>query len=621
MLNRRARSRSRAAVVVALAVAVLMLRTGMWSTAQAQGTVYYVNPTGSDSNSGTTIDRPFKTIQKALTVAQPGATINLAAGKYVEAVSTQRAGTAAAPITIKGPETGKNVGDRYKAVLYGLGGRVFSISHSHYVLDGFTIDGQERIARTEYPASLSQARSFKDNVQSRAVDSKLLYVGANNDSRDITGVKISNMFLSGAGGECVRMRNRATNNLVVNSMIQWCGMFGKGVEPEQYKYHNGEGVYIGTSPKSTTQPLYANDTSSGNVVRDSTIRTFGSECFNVKENAHHNVIENSECSDNDEPLASYRGSNIEFRGHHNLIRNTRVSNSRSWNVKLVSDSASYNIGGNSIELSTFSGGTEAAIHNEQPTTDSSFCGNTFTGSIPASNGTSIGDPRKPCAAADTVAPAVPGGLTGQAASPTSVSLRWNASTDNVGTTGYLVLRNNVQIGTATGTSYTDSGVTPGTTYSYTVRARDAAGNTSAPSTAVSVSTPAAPTAQVITVEAESGTVTSPMTKRTDVAGAQGGMHVTQLSGSGTGRVTLTVAVPVAGRYALALRVVAPNSSSDSFTYSVDNGSTTDWHLGTRTSWTWVTGPTLTLTAGNHTIVVNKRENGARLDAIRLTPVP
>ena len=86
-------------------------------------------------------------------------------------------------------------------------------------------------------------------------------------------------------------------------------------------------------------------------------------------------------------------------------------------------------------------------------------------------------------------------------------------------------------------------------------------------------------------------------------------------------MTLTVNVPVAGRYALAGRVMAPNGSSDSFTYKVDTGTTTTWNLGTRTSWTWVTGPTLTLTAGQHTIVVSKRENGARLDAIRLTPVP
>ena len=100
-------------------------------------------------------------------MAQPGTTINLAAGTYREAVATKTAGTATAPITIKGPETGKDVSGRYKAVLYGLGGRVFSINHSYYTLSGFTIDGQQNIARTEYPAvsSLSQIAAFKDSVQ------------------------------------------------------------------------------------------------------------------------------------------------------------------------------------------------------------------------------------------------------------------------------------------------------------------------------------------------------------------------------------------------------------------------------------------------------------------------
>jgi hypothetical protein len=85
-------------------------------------------------------------------------------------------------------------------------------------------------------------------------------------------------------------------------------------------------------------------------------------------------------------------------------------------------------------------------------------------------------------------------------------------------------------------------------------------------------------------------------------------------------VTLTVNVPVAGRYALAGRVLTPNGSSDSFTYKIDTGASTTWNLGTRSRWTWVTGPTLTLAAGQHTIVISKREFGARLDAIRLTPV-
>ena len=90
---------------------------------------------------------------------------------------------------------------------------------------------------------------------------------------------------------------------------------------------------------------------------------------------------------------------------------------------------------------------------------------------------------------DTQAPSTPGGLSGTAASSSQVNLSWNASTDNVGVTGYTIFRNGTQVGTSTGTSYSDTGLTASTAYSYTVKARDAAGNVSAASSGVSVTTP------------------------------------------------------------------------------------------------------------------------------------
>src|SRR3954452_23264589 len=117
-------------------------------------------------------------------------------------------------------------------------------------------------------------------------------------------------------------------------------MLGLGVEKDQYKYHKAEGVYIGKRPKSTIQPFYLNDTSNNIVVRNSTINTFGSECFEVKENAHHNRMENVDCGFNDEPL-DQQGSNVELRGDRNTVVGSRLSNSRSWNMKLASDSATY----------------------------------------------------------------------------------------------------------------------------------------------------------------------------------------------------------------------------------------------------------------------------------------
>src|SRR5882762_9128267 len=88
--------------------------------------------------------------------------------------------------------------------------------------------------------------------------------------------------------------------------------------------------------------------------------------------------------------------------------------------------------------------------------------------------------------ADTTAPTTPTGLTAAAAGSTGVNLSWSTSTDNVGVTGYVVRRNGVQIATPATTTYADTGLSDGTTYSYTVAARDAAGNISANSTSVSI---------------------------------------------------------------------------------------------------------------------------------------
>ncbi|MET7981753.1 glycoside hydrolase family 6 protein [Streptomyces sp. NPDC005281] len=91
---------------------------------------------------------------------------------------------------------------------------------------------------------------------------------------------------------------------------------------------------------------------------------------------------------------------------------------------------------------------------------------------------------------DTTAPTVPGGLAVGSTTSSSVALSWSASTDNTAVTGYDVYRDGTKVGSATTTSYTDSGLSASTTYKYTVSAKDAAGNASAQSTAVSATTKA-----------------------------------------------------------------------------------------------------------------------------------
>ena len=94
------------------------------------------------------------------------------------------------------------------------------------------------------------------------------------------------------------------------------------------------------------------------------------------------------------------------------------------------------------------------------------------------------------ATGDTQAPTTPASLSATAASSSQINLSWSASSDNVGVTGYLIFRGTTQVGTATGTSYSDTGLAASTAYSYTVKAKDAAGNISAASNTATATTQA-----------------------------------------------------------------------------------------------------------------------------------
>ena len=336
----------------------------------------YVSPEGRDSNDGSAA-APLATIQAALEKATPGTVVNLAPGVYHEQPVTVRDGAPGAPITIKGPETGTDRSGRYQAVLYGTG-RIFNIDHSHITLDGFTIDGQEQLATVPYPTDLRTIDAFKQSVQDRVEDGRLIYIGSDEKSRDLTGITISNMFLNGAGGECVRLRNNAYGNTITDSVIQYCGMYGKGGDDaDRAEYHNGEGVYIGTSPKSDDQPMHDDDTSSNNVVSRNVIRTFGSECFNIKENAHDNVFEDNTCSGNAES-AEFEGSNVELRGYANAVRNNRISDSAGYTIKIQSDGKKYDRGGNSVEHNRMSDSAAETFKIKSSVPQGRMCGNEFS---------------------------------------------------------------------------------------------------------------------------------------------------------------------------------------------------------------------------------------------------
>ena len=113
--------------------------------------------------------------------------------------------------------------------------------------------------------------------------------------------------------------------------------------------------------------------------------------------------------------------------------------------------------------------------------------------------------------ADTQAPTAPT-LSASGTTGTSTNLSWTGATDNVAVTGYDVFQGATLLGSTVATTFAVTGLTPATTYSFTVRAKDAAGNVSVASNAVSVTTTApdttAPTAPTLSASGTTSTSTN-----------------------------------------------------------------------------------------------------------------
>ena len=116
---------------------------------------------------------------------------------------------------------------------------------------------------------------------------------------------------------------------------------------------------------------------------------------------------------------------------------------------------------------------------------------------------------------DTTAPTAPTNLTASPVSSSQINLSWTAATDNVGVTNYLIERcqgagcsNFGQIAMQTATTYSNTGLSSSTSYSYRVRATDAANNLSRYSNVASAVTQAPSTGLVAAYSFNEGTGTA-----------------------------------------------------------------------------------------------------------------
>jgi hypothetical protein len=363
----------------ALAVGAISASYPAVAATSSIATNLYVNPVkGSDTATGSAT-APLLTLQAALNRVKPGTVVHLEAGTYDQNVVTKVAGLASDRIVVEGPSTGT-------ATLFGTS-HVLAVKHSYYTFKGFSIDGQRAVEAqrpvSSWPTSIASMASFKSSISSIVQNDRLIYIDSGSSASGVKDTVIDHMTLTGAGGECIRIRNNATGNTVENSVIRYCGMAGVA-QSGVFTYHNGEGVYIGTSPKSTSLAGAQDDASAHNALKHDTIATHGSECVDIKENANHNTLSDSECSQNTEPLAD-AGSNVELRGYANTIEGNSIFASASYGIKISSDTATEDLGRNRITSNTFAGQVAGALYDRSAAPSGQTCGNVVSGGTSPGN--------------------------------------------------------------------------------------------------------------------------------------------------------------------------------------------------------------------------------------------
>nr|WP_202539191.1 right-handed parallel beta-helix repeat-containing protein [Streptomyces sp. SID8379] len=334
-------------MVAALAVpAVLALPTPSAVAASA----YYVAPTGSDTNSGTSSGAPLATIQRALDLAPAGSVVHLASGTYRQDVVTRREN-----VTLTGPST---------AVVKGAGdARIVQVQHDGTVLDGFTVDG---------------LHGASDDVSGYRL--KLVYVMSTTPGNGVNGLRVTHMTLKNAADECLRLRYLVTGADISDNTISDCGVadfrFGGGGK-------NGEGIYLGTAPEqqgANGAPDAAPDVSRNNRIHHNAITTRGNECVDVKENSTNNYVEYNDCSQQRDPSSA----GLDARGSGNIFRYNTIHDNTGAGVRLGGDTATdgtdTQVYGNTI-TGNAGGGVKVMRTPQGPVCSNTMSGNTGGDSV------------------------------------------------------------------------------------------------------------------------------------------------------------------------------------------------------------------------------------------------
>ena len=354
-----------------LALLCLVLLLCLPLHAQTDGAQYFVNPQGDDDNSGLSVSSPFRKIQTALQLAQPGDTIHLAPGHYYQDVYSVRDGAPGKPITIVGTS---------RAVVHGLtSNRIFQVHHDYITLLGFTIDGLRRNAEP------NRMGAFRE---------KLLYVIGYDERDGVQHLRVLNMTFRNAGEECLRIKYFARYNEIAYSTFDDCGIWDFVFDAHGVV---GEAIYLGTSSKQwDINPTIEPDITAHNWVHHNVINTQGNECVEAKEGSEYNLIEYNLCTGQKDP----NSGGIVSRGKGNIIRYNEIHGGVGAGVRLGGhfvDGVQYGVDnevyGNRISNNA-AGGIKVVVGGQ-----ARICGNVVwdNGGGAVTGAASAGiEPEKPC---------------------------------------------------------------------------------------------------------------------------------------------------------------------------------------------------------------------------------
>jgi hypothetical protein len=149
----------------------------------------------------------------------------------------------------------------------------------------------------------------------------------------VTGLKIQNMTIQNAAGECIRLRYFAQKNEISNNTITRCGTRDFLFDGDG---KNGEGIYIGTAPEQLDDgknPTEGRDHSNGNWIHHNFIDTRGNECVDVKEGSSENVVEYNKCTGQKDR----ESGGLDSRGSDNIFRNNEVFGNTGAGIRLGGD--------------------------------------------------------------------------------------------------------------------------------------------------------------------------------------------------------------------------------------------------------------------------------------------